>query len=492
MMDDSTLNADTVKNIATKVKLPEYRPSEHNASIVHIGIGAFHKAHQAVYTDDLLNQVGGDWRIVAVSLRSATARDQLVDQNYLYTVNEKQGTHDSVRVIGAIKEVLVAPENPQAVIQQLADPMIKVVTCTITEKGYCLTPDNHHLDRAHPDIQHDLQDIVNPKTMAGYVVAACQLRRQNGLSGFTFLSCDNLPDNSKTAGISVIQLAKLIDPKLATWIEENLRFCNTMVDRIVPKVTASEIDALQTKIGVKDHAIVGCEPFKQWVIEDNFASDRPPWDKVGAQFVNDVSEYEKMKLRLLNCSHSALAYLGKLMDLEYIYQAVENPQLSTFIDELMKDMEQTLAPIQGIDLSTYKATVKNRFANARIPYTTQQVATDGSQKIPQRLLTPMLELLAKGMCSKPFCLVLAAWLRYLKGSSYSQQKYQVNDPLANTLVPIAQDDSLTATGKLLRIAKVSGVIPTALIEHEEAMDSVSVYLELFEQSTVSKVLSQNK
>jgi fructuronate reductase len=486
----SRLNQYYLQALPSSVKQPHYQPEAHQASIVHIGIGAFHKAHQAVYTDDLLNSVGGDWRIVAVSLRSSTNRDQLEPQDNLYTVVEKNDTQMTHRVIAAIEKVMVAPENPDAVIEQLASENTKVVTSTITEKGYCLTPDNRQLNVKHPDILHDLENDSQPKTMAGFLVAACRVRRDKGLGGFTFLSCDNLPENGDTSGIAICQFAELLDSELAAWIKDNVSFCNTMVDRIVPAVTADDVSALKDQFGYIDEAMVSCEPFKQWVIEDNFIAERPPWDRVGAQFVNNVHEYEKMKLRLLNGSHSALAYLGTLQDLDFIYQAVSDSSLGRFIDLLMDDMASTLKPVSGVDLGSYKATIKARFANSTIPHKTQQVATDGSLKLPQRIFDPLLELAQQGTISKPLCLTIAAWLRYLQGTTQSGQTYLVNDPLSQPLTEIAQSTTLSAKEKLQKIAEDTGVIPTAIVENDNITNTICAYLEELNQLSVSSILDE--
>lgn len=470
------LNSELLKELPPHVKGPSYRPSEHGASIVHLGIGAFHKAHQAVYTDDLLSACAGDWRINAVSLRSPSVRDQLAPQDYLYTVTEKHNGKSEHRVIAAINKVLVAPENPLSVIELLADIKTKVVTCSITEKGYCLTPSNTVLDLRHPDIVHDINNLSSPKTMAGYVVAACLVRRQRGLPGFTFLSCDNLPDNGKTAGYAISQLAERIDSTLAEWIALNVSFCNTMVDRIVPAVTDAEKTQLHNAMGFCDDALVSCEPFRQWVIEDNFIDEKPPWHLVGAQFVADVSDYEKMKLRLLNGSHSALAYMGKLLDHDYIYQAIQDEDLSEFVDILMEDVASTLPAIEGVDFDKYQLSIKTRFANTDIPYTTQQVATDGSKKLPQRILQPLLECINKGRISKPLCLVIAAWIHYLKGSTNTGKAITINDPLSAPLNTLVDKYRYSSMALVKNLGSQTGVFPDELMSNQEFLALVSRYV----------------
>lgn len=468
------LNRTIFNKHSRKIILPAYKLDEHASGIVHIGIGAFHKAHQAVYTDDALNKYGGDWRITAVSLRNPTARDQLAPQDNLYTVIERGDDSTSYRVIGAIEKVLVAPENPSVIIELLAHPTIKIVTITITEKGYCQI--NGSLDLTHPDIQHDLQHPTTPRTMAGFIVAGCALRRQKDLPGLTIISCDNLAHNGQVTRNTVLHFAEQCDPSLAEWIKNHLGFCSTMVDRIVPATTEQDIDSLKEYLGVDDQAAVVCEPFRQWVIENNFCTERPRWDEVGVMIMDNVTFFEKMKLRLLNGSHSTLAYIGFLMGYEYIYQAIADPVLYSFIEKFMdEEVTSTLYVPPGFDLDIYKATIRKRFANSQIPYKTMQVANDGSQKLPQRLCATAIDLLNKNQPLKFISFIMAAWIRFLSGKDEMGHSFDIKDPKAFELMNLA-GNIYSGEVHYKKLSEILAIVSPKLIEHREFVDSVASWL----------------
>lgn len=458
------------------VAQPKYDFASRTASIVHIGIGAFHKAHQATFTDDMMAHTDGNYRIIGVSLRSSGMRDCLKAQDYLYTAIERSNKTEQARVIGALQEVLVAPEEPQSVVNVLSNDSITVVTATITEKGYCLLPGNTGLDLAHTDIQHDLNNPNTPKTMVGFIVRACQVRQQKNGKGFAFISCDNLPDNSKMAGKAILEFAHQVNTDLALWILSNVSFCNSMVDRIVPAVTTGDIENYTLTNGFVDNALVTSEPFRQWVIEDNFIGDRPPWDLAGALFVKDVSQYERLKLRYLNGSHSALAYLGKITGHQFIHQAISNPILRRLVEALMVDMKRSLSSSMDFNFDDYGSVIIDRFLNDEIQYQTQQVATDGSQKLPQRIMAPMRELLAVDYLSKPMCLVLAGWVCYLSGISELGEAHPVSDPMARQLQNICTDKTLTSTQKIYRLMQIDGLFPAAIKNNTAAIDQISEYV----------------
>ncbi|MDO6719142.1 mannitol dehydrogenase family protein [Psychrosphaera sp. 1_MG-2023] len=470
------LNLTTMALLPKAVVRPKYDFASRTASIVHIGIGAFHKAHQATFTEDMMAQTDGNYRIIAVSLRSAGMRDSLKAQDYLYTAIERSNKTEQARVIGALQEVLVAPEDPQSVVNVLSNDAITVVTATITEKGYCLLPGNTGLDLAHTDIQHDLNNPNTPKTMVGFIVRACQVRQQKNGKGFTFISCDNLPDNSKMAGKAILEFAQKINADLARWIKSNVSFSNSMVDRIVPAVTPNDIESYTLNNGVIDNALVTSEPFRQWVIEDNFNGDRPPWDLAGALFVKDVSQYERLKLRYLNGSHSALAYLGKITGHQFIHQAIANPTLRRLVGALMADMKRTLSSSMDFNFDDYGNVIIDRFLNDEIQYQTQQVATDGSQKLPQRIMAPMQELLADDYLSKPMCLVLAGWVRYLSGISELGETHAVSDPMVQQLQGICGDKTLTPIQKIYQLMEIDGLFPAAIKNNTTAIDQISEYV----------------
>lgn len=463
---------------ATPVILPAYNPANCASGIVHIGIGAFHKAHQAVYTDDVLNLYGGDWRITAVSLRNPTARDQLTPQDGLYTVVEKNDKQIQHRIIGAVEKVLVAQENPTAVIAVLAQAATKIVSLTITEKGYCQS--KGALDLHHPDIAHDLKNPAHPITMPGFIVAACVQRKQqqeSGLTltasgstpaGFTLISCDNLQHNGQITRAVVIGFAQQIDAELAQWINDNITFCSTMVDRIVPATTPQDITDTRLALGFEDAATVICEPFRQWVIEDNFCNGRPRWEDAGALIVKDVTPFETMKLRLLNGSHSALAYLGFLSGYHYIHQAIANPEFYSLIAKLMDDeVSPTLAVPTGFELAPYKKTIRDRFANSQVPYKTTQVANDGSQKIPQRLLATANELIQQGRRPHIIALIIAAWFRFLEAEDSEGNSFEINDPLARQLTPVAREHRQDEKKQVNLLMETSGIFADSLMINED-------------------------
>lgn len=452
----------TTAPAATKMILPTYNPAQHASGIVHIGIGAFHKAHQAVYTDDVLNLYGGDWRITAVSLRNPTARDQLAPQDGLYTAVEKSDNNIQYRVIGAVEKVLVAPENPAAVIAVLAQAATKIVSLTITEKGYCQS--RGALDLQHPDIIQDLKTPQHPITMPGFIVAACAQRKQQHAAGFTLISCDNLPHNGRITRAVVIEFAQQIDAELAQWISDNIAFCNTMVDRIVPATTPQDIIDTRLALGFEDTATVICEPFRQWVIEDNFCNGRPRWEDAGALIVKDVTPFETMKLRLLNGSHSALAYLGFLSGYQYIHQAIANPEFYSLIEKLMNDeISPTLAVPMNYELESYKKTIRDRFANSKVPYKTTQVANDGSQKIPQRLLATASELIQQGRRPAIIALIIAAWFRFLEAEDNQGHSFEVNDPLAKQLTTVARAHRHDEQQQVNLLMETFGIFPDVLM-----------------------------
>jgi fructuronate reductase len=395
---------------------------------VHIGIGAFHRAHQAVYTDDAMNAGDRDWAIVGVSLRSVTVRDQLQPQDGLYTVTEREGVDDPVRLIGAVTRVLVAPESPPAVVEVLAAPTTRVVTITVTEKGYHRAADGS-LDLDSPDVIADLTGTAAPRTLYGYLAAALSRRRADGAPGTTFVCCDNLAHNGGQFRRLLEQFLRQRDPSLARWTDAECAFPSTMVDRIVPAATASFRDVLGARLGVRDEAAIATEPFRQWVIEDRFAGPRPRWEAGGAQYVGDVRAYETAKLRMLNGAHSALAYLGLERGHRFVHEAIADPDVRTTVARLMREeAAPSLAPAPGQDLGRYADALLVRFANPALEHRLAQIAMDGSQKIPQRWLATLRDRRAAGARCPAILEALAAWLVHVRGD-----RRAVDDPAATEL-----------------------------------------------------------
>ena len=420
----------TLPRLPATVVRPGYRRPV-QIGIVHLGIGAFHRAHQAVYTDAILAAGDGRWGILGVSLRSPDTRDALEPQDGLYTVATRDGTGDQFSIIGSIVKLLVAPENPQAVLAAMADPNVAIVSLTVTEKGYCYAPATASLDESHPDIVHDLSNPAAPRSAIGFIVEALVNRRAAGLAPFTLLSCDNLPANGETLKRVVTRFAELRDADLADYIRKQVAFPSTMVDRIVPATTDADRELVATATGLRDAWPIMTEPFSQWVVEDHFAGGRPAWEKVGVTFVADVDVFELMKLRLLNGSHSTLAYLGYLAGHETVSDVMQAEGFGAFIERMMDDeITPTLPPLSGFDLTSYKAQLRERFRNPALRHRTWQIAMDGSQKLPQRLLNTIRHRLAHDQKFEKLALGVAAWMRYATAIDEKGAAIDVRDPLA--------------------------------------------------------------
>lgn len=420
------------------VARPAYRVDQVPIGIVHLGIGAFHRAHQAIYTDEALAMHGGEWGICGVSLRSPAVRDRMTPQDGLYTSIEKSPSGTRRRVVGSIREVLFHGDEHAQVMARLTARATRIVSLTVTEKGYCHEPATGRLDVAHPDIVHDLAAPAAPRSVVGLLVAALALRRRTHGVPLTVVCCDNLPQNGALVEGLVVAYAHLRDPALAEWIGREIAFPSTMIDRIVPATTADDIAQNDAALGVSDAAPVVHEPFIQWVIEDRFANGRPAWDAAGATFVSDVDPYESMKLRLLNASHSAFAYLGFLAGHEFIYQVAAQPDFVAYMRRYTTgEVAPALVRPPGINLGSYCETLVQRFANPALPHRTQQIAMDGSQKLPQRILATIRDNLAANRPIALASLAVAGWMRYVYGEDERGQPIAVSDPFAPQFATIA-------------------------------------------------------
>ena len=432
-----------------RVAWPGYDRAMLRPRIVHLGLGAFFRAHGAVYTED----AGGDWGIVGVSLQRPDQRDRLAPQDCLYTTLERDGGGTKARVIGSVLTVLVAPEDPAAVVAALA--AASIVSLTVTEKGYCHNPAAGRLDLAHSDIVHDQGHPDAPRSAVGFIVAGLAVRRAAGLKPPVVVACDNLPANGRLLAGLVRDFAALRDPALADWIAMNVAFPATMVDRIVPAITPADLDDAQAAVGLSDAAPVSHEPFRQWVIEDRFGNaERPAWERAGAQIVADVAPFEHMKLRLLNGAHSALAYLGYLAGCETIFDAVSDPVLHGFVRRLWAEIVPMVPAPPDTDLHRYTRDLLVRFGNPTVRHRTWQIAMDGSQKLPQRLLGTIRERLAAGLPIPSLALSVAAWIRYVGGVDEAGQPIDVRDPLAVRLRALA--DSEHPVGRILAVQEIFG------------------------------------
>jgi fructuronate reductase len=410
--------------------------------IVHLGLGAFARAHLAAVNDDALEAgaaaEAATWGIAGVSLRHADVRDALVPQGGLYSLALRDAAGARLRVIGSVRDVLVAPQNPGAVLDAIADARTRIVSLTVTEKGYCHDPATRALRFDHPDIAHDLAHPDAPRSAIGTIVHGLARRRSEGELPITLLSLDNLPSNGQTLHGLVQAFADRVSTGLARWIERECTFPNSMVDRIVPRTTAADLDAARAVLGFEDAAAVVAEPFLAWAVEDRFAAGRPDWRAGGARFVERAEPYEKLKLRLLNGAHSAMAYLGVQAGWATVDAAMGAPALARFVAALMRDeIAPTVAhELPGFDIDGYCAELLQRFANPALGHKTLQIAMDGSQKLPQRWLNTLRDRLAQGAPIERLALALAAWVMHLGGADEAGRVHAIDDPLAAELAAL--------------------------------------------------------
>jgi len=435
------------------VRRPSYDRARLATGIVHLGLGNFARAHLADYVEDALEAGDRGWGVVGVSLQRPDQRDRLAPQDGLYTALQRDGSEVRPRIIGCVKQILVAPEDPAAVIRAMASEACRIVSLTVTEKGYCFDAGSGRLNFDHAVIQADLRDQERPRSLFGLLAAALRARRAENMPPFTVLCCDNLPDNGRLVARLLDEFARAGDQALADWIASRGAFPSTMVDRIVPATTDADLAAAIEATGLTDLAPVSHEPFRQWVIEDRFVGgNRPALEKAGAQFVDDVAAYERLKLRMLNCAHSALAYLGCLAGYATIRDAAADPVFRKFIFDLWREeiIPVVRAP-DGVDPHQYADTVMHRFDNAAILHKTTQVGSDGSQKLPMRLLPTVRERLERGAPIARVAHVVAAWIRYLDGGDDCGGAIEINDPLRATLQAALASAGNTAESKVAAI-----------------------------------------
>ena len=431
--------------------------------IVHLGLGAFYRAFGCIYVADAMIASGGNWGILGVSLRNPDTRNALRSQNWIYTAVSMNEDGEQFRTVDVLNNVLVAPENPVAVIDAMAIPDVKIVTLTVTEKGYCHNPATRKLKSDHVDIQHDLSNAL-PVSAPGYLVRALQKRFVAGVPPFTVLCCDNLPENGKLVRGVVLELAHLIDSRLHDWIAENGRFPSTMVDRITPATTAADIKRVAKSTGIHDAVPVIHEPFSQWVIEDNFVDNlRPDLEAAGVELVEDVTAHEEMKLRMLNGTHSALAYTGYLAGHETIADTMSDTVFADYLKILWAEIIPAIQAPPGVDLADYSDALFERYSNSNIRHRTWQIAMDGSQKIPQRLLGTLRENINAGRNSPGLYLAVAGWMRYVSGVDESGQSIDVRDPLVNKLQQITAN-ATTPVETVASLLAVEEVFPPDLVE----------------------------
>lgn len=418
-----------IHQVPVLVKRPTYDRSQVTPGIVHLGVGAFHRAHQAVMTEAVLASGDLGWGIVGAGLVTPGTRDALQPQDGLYTLVIRSAQAEQLQVVGAITELLGGAGDLPTVLARMAAPSTRIVSLTVTEKGYYLDVASGRLLIDSPAVAADLANPSQPKTILGLIVQALRLRRASGTAPFTVLSCDNLPNNGKTAKTAVLAFAQQVDSELASWIQREVRFPCTMVDRITPATTDADRAYVNAQLGVTDAWPIVTEGFVQWVIEDDFSLGRPDWTLGGAVFSNEIEAWESMKLRCLNGAHSTLAYLGQLTGRETVAEAMEMPLIANLLDELWAEVLEVLQAPSGVDPEDYVTQLKARFRNPALKHRTLQIAMDGSQKLPQRLLATLRERLARGLPCPALATAIAGWMHFAVKTAHTPGA-TLNDPLS--------------------------------------------------------------
>lgn len=458
----------TIEGLPDTVETPGYDRAALGAGIFHLGPGAFMRAHVAVFTDDAIARDRGDWGIETAGLRSSDTSEILNAQNGLYTVLVRDAQAPRARVVGSV----LRGYAPSQILARLVDPAIRIVSLTVTEKAYPRDPATGNLDGTHPEVIADLADPHDPRSTVGLIVEALARRREAGIAPFTPLSCDNLPENGAVLKRLVVGFAARRDAALAAWIEDTVPFPSTMVDRITPASTEITYEDARRLTGRQDHAAVETEPFAQWVIEDRFASGRPAWEAAGALMVADVSPYEKMKLRMLNGTHSLVAYLGFAAGHEFMRDAMADPEIAAAARAHLACASATLDPVPGVDLARYADDLVARIANPAIAHRTYQIAMDGTQKLPPRILEPAAEMLERGGDWRPFALATAAWMRYALGTSYA-----LRDPREEEIGRALHGSPRTADAVSSALTDLPGLFPARLKADPEWRREVAMQLE---------------
>lgn len=485
-MTSPRLSPATLGSLKPGIGVPDYDRARVTPGIVHLGIGAFHRAHMAVYVDDLLAR-DPSWGIVGASLRRPDTKDALEPQGGLYTiaVRDAEGTHP--RVIGSILSVMDANTERAALLDLMASPNIRIVSLTVTEKGYCHDPATGELDQNHPDIVHDLANPAAPKSAPGMLVEALARRKAAGIAPFTVMSCDNLPANGETAKRIVTRFAALRDADLGEWVKD-VAFPSTMVDRIVPSTTDADREEVASLIGAEDAWPIMTEPFTQWVVEDHFPAGRPAFETAGAQLVKDVEPFELMKLRMLNGSHSTMAYLGYLGGYQYIAEVMGDPAYVKLIHGLMSEEAMPTLDMPGTDLGAYRDQLLERFRNPALKHRTWQIAMDGSQKLPQRLLGTIRDRLKANQPITRLALGVAAWMRYVTGIDEEGNEIDVRDPHALKMLAIAADAGDDPVALYEGLSSLTEVFGTDLAGNAVFRDTVVGHLEsLFDEGAKATV-----
>ncbi len=475
--------------LSAQVRVPDYDRSGVTYGIVHFGVGGFHRAHQALFLDNYLAR-HSHWGICGVGLLpfDQKMRDVMQSQDCLYTLVERSPAGDSGRVIGSIVKYLFAPDDREAVIEALAAPQCRIVTLTITEGGYYVVEGTGEFDLGHPTIQHDLHHPDTPHGVYGFLTAALARRRQRHLPPFTVLSCDNIQGNGHLVKRMLTAFANKQNPELGQWIEETVAFPNSMVDRITPSTTPGDIEMVRGRFGVDDGWPVVAEPFIQWVVEDRFCAGRPDWESVGVQMTDDVQPYEMMKLRLLNASHSLIGYLGSLLGYTYTSEAMADPLICQVVERLMDEVSPTLPPLPGIQLSKYKQTLMERFANPKVRDQLSRLCLNGSDKIPKFILGSVRDRVSQGGSVVYLSFAIALWFRYLNGQNDQGKLLPIEDPMAKLLTDKALAGKHSPT-MLLAIEPIFGNLSTSTVFVDTVTHHLQQLYTLGTKDTLSRLTS---
>lgn len=479
----------TTSLLQVKAAVPEYDRSKLVARIAHIGFGAFHRAHQAVCADKLAAQFGSDWGYCEINLIGGEQQiKDIRQQDLLWSVSEMADDGWTSRIVGVAKTALHAElDGIEAVLEALSAPDIAIVSITVTEKGYCHHPATGQLNVEHPLIAHDLQHPDQPRSLPGVILAAIKRRKARGVPPFSVMSCDNMPENGHVTRNVITQLAQRQSPELAQWVAQHVTFPSTMVDRIVPAMTPETLAQITELLGVNDPAGIACEPFFQWVIEDNFVNGRPAWEKAGAELVQDVLPYEEMKLRMLNGSHSFLAYLGYLAGYAHISDCMQDEALVNAAHHLMLQEQAPTLRTQGVDLAAYADALLQRYRNRALKHRTWQIAMDGSQKLPQRMLDSIRWHLAHGSRFDMLALGVAGWMRYVGGVDEQGNAIDISDPLRDVLADVVRN-SAQGEARVQALLGLEAIFGQDLPQQREFVATVTRYYQSLLQYGVKQTL----
>ncbi len=435
------LSEETLQDFGADVATPRYDRRELLQHTVHLGVGGFHRAHQAVYLDDLLAIAGTErWGECGIGVLKSDdrMRDALLGQGFLYTVVERSAAEQTARVIGSLVDYIYAPEDREGAIEKMAAPETRIVSLTITEGGYFIDEGTGEFRADHPDIQRDLEHPHQPSTSMGLIAEALDRRRRRGVAPFTVMSCDNLQGNGDVVKKVLLAYAGLVDAELAQWMREKVAFPNSMVDRITPATTAADVAFVAERFGIEDAWPVVTEPFRQWVIEDHFPNGRPEWERFGVKLIADVAPYEIMKMRLLNGSHLAMAYLGALSGFVYVHEVMSDPLFVSFIESFMEEVTPIVPQIPGTSVTEYKRTLVERFRNPTINDQVTRICSEGSAKMPKWLLPSILDLQEQGGRVDLLTLVVASWIFYFgRGVDELGRPLDIVDARSGELIPLS-------------------------------------------------------